>query len=355
MNVNWKSVVAAMAVAMVAAPGMAADSMPRSEWHNLVSECVQNTQTFKDTMSKVSAEDQVLLLAEVNAAIAKLPGSDEVKAATFYAVNSEALKSASKKKDGSGKSNVPKVLAEVFATVPPEYLTVINERFAADFFNRGLSENRVYSDADFVARVKNAMTEIIARCDKAENGAVRETFAICMFVRGSNGAPANLKDVLLAMLTDASSRAVAAEEWIPQALGIGQTASYDSMLGNAGAGEEPDRTVMLGIPGVSSVMVGLLGDLQAENSGIPTKAEGLGAGIAQSAATAGSGSVNPGGGPDIGLNRIPRAYVNSKTAVGGDRDGAYRDQRGSDENPYYSRERGGSRGSEGGFYAGQGF
>lgn len=353
MKLEWRKSLAACALALCVSPLMAADAMPRSEWHNLVSECAQNPQSLRDTMSKVQADDQAKLLGEVNAAIAKMPGSDEVKGAMFYAANAAAVKSAA-------KGNLANVLAEVFATVPPEYLTAINERFAKEIFNRSANQNHMFTDGEYEALCTNTMAVVNARCEKAENAGVREAFAICMFVRASDGGPANLKDTLVAQMPDASNREMAANEWLNPALGIGQEQSYDAMLGSAGAGEEPDREAMheivTSLSGGADVMTGLLGDLQAEGSDMATSAAKLGAGGALSASIAG---VAPESESGIGLSRIPRAYVGSSDAVGGNRDGKASDS--GDGNPYYSQHRGDKPGSdesgsgEGGGYNGQGF
>ena len=80
-----------------------------------------------------------------------------------------------------------------------------------------------------------------------------------------------------------------------------------------------------------------------------TRAAKLGAGAFMSPGIAG---VGPQG--DIGLNRVPRAYVSSREAIGGNRDG-----RNDGENPYYNGKRGQQSGSDGGYtpepgpYAGQ--
>lgn len=348
MKTEWKKAVAMCALALFVSPLIAADAMSRSEWHNLVSESAQNPQTLRSTMSKVAPEEQAAFLAEVNAAIAKMPGSDEVKCAMFYAANSAAVKSAA-------KGNLANVLAEVFATVPLEYLTDINERFAKEVFNRNGNQGHTFTDAEYEALSTNTMAVVNARCEKAENAGERETFAICMLVRASNGGPANLADTLVATLPNASNRELAANEWIKPALGIGQEQSYDPLLGNlSGDKNEPDHAVVTSITGPSDVMVGLLGDLAAEGSDMATPASKMGAGAGMAPTIVGV-SPNPDV-PDIGLNRIPRAYVSSKDPVGGNRDGRYSDS--SDGNPYYRRERGDEEQPDKpprGPYAGQGF
>ena len=357
MKTGWKKVVAVCALALFVSPLVAADAMPRSEWHNLVSECAQNPQTLRETMGKVSPADQTALLAEVNAAIAKMPGSDEVRGAMFYAANAAAVKSAA-------KDNLANVLAEVFATVPPEYLTEINERFAKEIFNRDANGGHKFSDSEYEELCTNTMSVVNARCEKAENAGVRESFAICMFVRASNGGPADLKDKLISQMPDAGNRETAANDWINPALGVGQEQSYDGMLGSAGAGEEPDHTVIASINGSSDITVALLGDLAAENSKNATPASNLGGGAGLNPSIAGVGpNADPSG---AGLNQIPRAYVSSDKAVGGSKDGTAADGNrdsntglddGDGSNPYHTTKRGSTPGSatEGGGYVGQGF
>ena len=55
-----------------------AANMPRSEWHAKVGDCAQDPALLKQVISQLSDEDQVAFLAEVNDAISKMPGSDEV-------------------------------------------------------------------------------------------------------------------------------------------------------------------------------------------------------------------------------------------------------------------------------------
>ena len=347
MKFEWKMGLAMCVLALAVFPLVAADVMPRSEWHNLVSECAQNAQTLRETMAKVSPADQAALLAEVNEAIAKMPGNDEVKGAMFYAANSAAVRSAA-------PGNLATVLAEVFATVPPEFLTDINERFAKEIFNRSANPSRTFSDSEFETLAKNTMTAINARCEKAENAGVRETFAILMFLRASNGTPANLADTLVATMPDAKNRELALGEWIKPAMGDGQEQTYDPMLGVAQAGEEPDHAVVTSLTGSPDVMVGLLADLAAEGSPMATSAAKMGAGAFLAPTIAGAA---PDSQPDIGLNRIPRGYIASKEAVGGNADGTAADN--GEGNPYYSNKRGSTSGSEGGYtpepgpYAGQ--
>ena len=294
-------------IAMVALVGLAwavgAANMPRSEWHAKVGECAQNPTLLKQTIAQLSDEDQVAFLAEVNEAISSMPGSDEVKAAAFLDANRAAV-------SGASPENRTAVLAEVFATVPPEYLTVINESFASDLFNRNANPSKTFSDEEYSAVAKTAMAAIVARCATAENSAVRDTFAALMFERASGGSPANLRDTLVAELP-AGSQETAKSEWIPAAMGEGREKTYDPMLGVSGAGEEPNHAAVLQLAG-PQVGQALLADMQADGTGASSGGVSSGAFVAPS--IAGTSDIND---PvDSSLSRIPRASVFSETPVG---------------------------------------
>ena len=324
MKHEWKKIMVACALALLAMPALAADTMPRSEWHAMVGDCAQNPQTLKETIGKLSAEDQVAFVGEVNAALSKMPGSDEAKAAAFYAANRAAV-------SGASKDNLAQVLAEVYATVPPEYLTEINERFAKELFSRTANPSRVFTDQEFAKLSTDTMAVVNERCQKAENSSVRETFAILMFLRASGGTPADLAQTLVSQLPDAQARETALNEWIKPAMGDGQEQTYDPMLGAAQAGEEPDHLVVSQqITGGQQVGEALLGDLHAASDS-PASADTMGAGSFMSPGIPGAAQQMSG----IGLDRVPRAYINSATAVGGTADGPNQG-----ENPYYSTKRG---------------
>lgn len=323
MKCEWKKIAAMCAFALCIAPMVASAEMPRSEWHAKVSDCVQDAQVLKDTISQLSASDQTAFLAEVNDAISKMPGSDDVKGAKFYAANRAAV-------TGATKDNRAAVLAEVFATVPPEYLTDINERFATELFNRNANPSKTFTDDEFVGIATNTMATIVARCEKEENAGVRETFAALMFLRASGGTPANLAETLVSQFPDAKTREMALNEWIKPAMGDGQEQSYDPMLGAAQAGEEPDHAVVTQIVWAEQ-STALLADLQTP-AGEAVSAKGLAGGFFSSPAIV--GAVPNEDQADIGLNRIPRGAILSKTKDG-------------DDNPYYTRKRGDQPGSSG--------
>ena len=324
MTFKCLKLAAACAVALSALSLAAAESATlKPEVRALIGECAQNPQKMKQTIGNLSVGEQVAFLREVNAAIAKMPGSNEVKGAAFYEANRAAV-------TGAGKDNLKAVLAEVFATVPPEYLTEINERFAKELFSRTANPAHVPTDAEFVQLATNTMAVVIERCQKGEDASVRETFAILMLVRASGGTPENLAQTLVAMLPNAQDRETALNEWIKPAMGDGREQSYDPMLAAAQAvDEEPDHAVVMQITGGPQVLDALLGDLAA--GGDPkSSVAGLGAGAFRAPGVPGAAVQES----DIGLSRIPRGYVHSKNAVSGTADG-----KNEGPNPYYNPDR----------------
>lgn len=316
---------AVCAFALAALPIYAADTMPRSEWHALVGDCAQNPQTLKQTIGKLSADDQLAFVQEVNAAISKMPGSNEEKGAAFYNANRAAV-------SGAGKENLKAVLAEVYATVPVEYLTEINERFAKELFSRTANPAHVPTDPEFIELSTNTMAVVIERCQKSEDASVRETFAALMLIRASGGTPSDLAQTLVSQFPNAQDRDTALNDWIKPAMGDGQEQSYDNMLAAAQASnDEPDHTVVLQLAGSSQIPEALLSDLAApSDSSTPASSVGAGAFLPPGVAGTSAGEND-----SADLNRIPRAYVNSPTAVGGTTEGPN-----EGDNPYHTADRG---------------
>ena len=221
-----------------------------------IGEVVGNPAKMTEILSRMSATNQVVFLSKVNEAIGKMPGSPEEKAAAYVNANAAALA-------GAQQGNLPNLLAEVYATVPPEALPAVNERFANDLFNR--SSNPGMSDADFVRIVESTMKTIAERNASSDNSGVRDTFAALMFLSASNGSPADLRNSIVSTLP-ADVRAVANGEWMPAALGEGQPQSYEQMLGAADAGESVSPELVLRMAGPQT-MESLLSDMAG--SGTP--------------------------------------------------------------------------------------
>ena len=242
MNRNLKTLgMAVAAVVMTSHASFAQETaLPLAEARAQIGAIVEDPSSMTGVMKRLAAADQTAFLADVNAAIAKMPGSNEEKAARFLNVNRAALK-------GSAKGNLANLVAEVFATVSPEALTIVNERFAADLFNRSADPSRTYTDDEYVNIATNLMARIEKRTADTDDAAVRNTFAAAMLVRASNGSPADLADKLVATMPAGDERDLARNEWLPAALS--EPADYEAMLAYADAGRQPSPSLALQLSG----------------------------------------------------------------------------------------------------------
>lgn len=243
-----------LAMAVLAAPLLFAQESQLSlaDARRQIGSVVAAPEKMSAVMKKLSAGDQLQFVAAVNEAISKMPGSVNARAAKFLAVNAAALK-------GRRNGNVTALIAEIFSTVPIEALTVLNERFADELFNRAADPSKTYTDEQITAISKNVVAAVQARSASVDDGEVRCVFAILMMVRASNGTPANLKETLLSTLRDDAVRQMADDEWIDDGL----KSDYESILGAADAGEAPSPDIVLQYAS-SLAMEALLADLAQE-------------------------------------------------------------------------------------------
>ena len=223
-----------------------------------IDKVIETPDMMKTIMAKLSAEEQKQFVADVNKAIGGMPASVEERTAKFLNVNHAALVSAA-------KGNKSTILAEVFATVPPEALTVLNERFAIDLMNRSSNPNVTYTDEQFTKICLELMDKINARTEETDNGSTRSAFAILMFIRASNGKPDDLADRLIDTLKHDDAKELAKNEWIPAALGKdGREQGYEPILASADAGRRPDFAYVLVIAG-PQYLESILHDITGKN------------------------------------------------------------------------------------------
>lgn len=226
-----------------------------------IDKAIESPAVMKEIMKRLSAEDQVKFLADVNKAIGDMPASPEEKAAKFLNINHAALTAAQ-------KGNSTALLAEVFATVSPDALPVISERFAIDLVNRAANPNVTYTDEQFAKLASEVMKKINDRTEETDNGSVRSTFAIVMFGRASNLTGDSLEkfqDGLVDTLKHDDAKELAREEWIPAATGKdGREQSYEPLLASADAGRRPDFAKVMVIAG-PQYLDSLLADITGKN------------------------------------------------------------------------------------------
>lgn len=242
-----------LATALLVAGSVWAAKMSLSDARAKIGACIADPKAMAEVVKQLAAADQIAFLAEVNEAISKMPGSNEMKVASYLNVNRAAVLSAE-------SGNKSAMIAEVFATVPLEALTVVNERFAADLLSRDADPSRKVSDEQFAKISEGLVTKINERCASAENGAARTTFAVLMMVRAANGSVEGLTERLVKTLPE-GAQAAARGEWIPAALGEKQAKSYEPLLGSAdNAGEAPVIEVVMRLAG-PQLLEAMLGDV----------------------------------------------------------------------------------------------
>ena len=227
-----------------------------------IDKVIETPALMKEIMQQLSAEDQKQFLADVNKAIGDMPASVEEKTAKYLGVNHAALTAAQ-------KGNTTTLLAETFATVPPEALTVLNERFAIDLLNRSANPNVTYTDEQFSKIAVETLQKICERTEETVNGSTRSAFAILMFLRASNEtgeALEKLQDALIDTLKHDDAKELARNEWIPAALGKdGREAGYEPILASADAGRRPDFAYVLVIAG-PQYLESILEDIVGKNT-----------------------------------------------------------------------------------------
>lgn len=250
------------ALAQPSADRLSADKMPQMPLANArckITEAIQSPDVMKETMKRLVAEDQVKFLSEVNRAIGSMPASIEEQTAKFLNANHAAMTVAQ-------KDNAATLLAEVFAGVSPEALTLVNERFASDLLNREADPNVSVTDEQYARMAIESQKKINARTASLDNASARSAFAILMFLRASNGTPTNLCDRLVATLNDGDAMELARTEWIPPALGRdGREMSYEPLLAAADAGRRPDFAQVLVIAGPQHLDA-ILADIVGKNT-----------------------------------------------------------------------------------------
>ena len=251
-----------MLVLMTAAAAAVQAQVSLADARGKIDGVIGSPDSMGELMKGLSAADQRKFLADVNKAIGDMPASVEERTAKFLNVNRAALKAAQ-------KGSTAELLAEVFATVPPEALTVINERFASDLFNRAADPKVTYTDERYAAICTNLMAKVNERAEETDNASVRSAFAILMLLRGSNetgDALEKLQGQLVDTLKHDDAKELARDEWIPAALGKdGREKSYEPLLASADAGRRPDFAMVFSVAGPQHLDA-LLADLVGKNT-----------------------------------------------------------------------------------------
>ena len=187
-----------------------------------ITRVIENPKEMTDVMKTLSPEDQKTFFAEVMNALATMPADETDRTATYVEVVNAGL-------SGAQKGNALTLVAEVFATVPPNALAAVNESLAGGLMNRAADKNATYTAEQYIKIAQSVMEKVNERVANEDNAGVRSGFAALMLIRGSNSESPEITSAVVNALPE-NVQNDAKTEWIPAALGQGQEKTYDPML-----------------------------------------------------------------------------------------------------------------------------
>lgn len=223
-----------------------------------------------DVVKSLSADDQLELVRTLNGAMPSFAAKEDTRIATTYRLNRDLVRAAS-------SVDRKRVLAEVFATVPEYCLPALSDGLAGEVFNRKAA-GFAKKDDSFQNFALSSMLTIYRRC-RADNNLElsnqrRLVFAAIMFLKASEGDPADLLDQIIVFIPD-SVRDIARDVWIPAAMGEnGAKGTYRPLVEaqtndvTVAASEVPNDTsrLMLSYPASEQASAALVQKGQAEQS-----------------------------------------------------------------------------------------
>jgi hypothetical protein len=265
-----------------------ASVLTRAQWLKKIGESVQQESVLRETLTQIAPEERVEFTQRMLKAVTRMPVGPDEKAAAFVRTAVACIAGV----NGEIKN---KVIAEVFACVPVEYLPAVTEELAKRFDQ----EYNKLTDEQYEAIAVAAVTVAIARNAQTDEPSVRNTFVLLAFLRGAKSP--DLEKKLLALLPDERMRSLVAS-WLPAAL---KDRNYDGLL--AAADVEAlliSNENMLRLIGHSR-----LDRLLAQMSGVESLSMVIGVNLDT---TPSSGLDQP---ADFGINRRPLGYQNQSTNI----------------------------------------
>jgi len=263
--------------------------LKRAQWLKKIGESAMDESVLKETFAMVDDSEKVEFVQRTMKAVSRMPVEPERKAATFVVAAVNCIQSAK----GDIRYNV---IAEVFATVPVPFLPVVTEELSKRFnqeFNK-------LSDEAYEEIAKSVVEIAVKRNERTDDPAVRNTFVVLAFLRGT--ANTELENKLLALISDDRTKRLVAG-WLPAAL----NGDYAALL--AAADVEALKIMpsefqrLLGHSNVGDLLFRMRSDISIVNS------------YSDSWITSSTGFDQP---TDFGLNRVPRlptGYQNQSTSV----------------------------------------
>ena len=221
---TWVVVALISAMGVTALLAQEATYLTRAQWLKKIGASVTSSEVLRGTLAQVAPDDRVEFTQRMLKAVTRMPVGPDEKAAAFVRVSVACIA-------GVNGDTKQKVIAEVFAGTPSEYLPVVTEELAKRFdqTHNGLS------DEQFEKIASETLGFAIARNAQTDSPSVRNTFAILAFLRGAKN-PA-LQNKLISQLPDERMRNLAAS-WVPPAL---KDRDYSALLAAADVEEVPLR------------------------------------------------------------------------------------------------------------------
>ncbi len=233
-----------------AAGQQAADTvvLTRSQWLKRIGDAAKSPEVAKEVMRQVVAGEKVEFTQRLLKAITRMPLSPEEKLASLIQASVACIASTPLTNDDRYK-----VIAEVIAVVPVEYLPGLVGSLAKRFNPKlnNLPPEQYKTMADTTVKIA------IQRNKQTDDPAVRNTFALLLFLIPTTPEETpGLQALLMANLPDDRSRELS-KGWIDEAL----KGNYEPMLTAADASVRveppPPEVRRVGV----SQMEGLLADI----------------------------------------------------------------------------------------------
>ncbi len=220
---------ASVAVAQTATPPPAAGQqasdvavLTRSQWLKRIGDAAKSPDVAKEVMRQVVAGEKIEFTQRLLKAITRMPLSPEEKLASLIQASVACIASTPLTNDDRYK-----VIAEVIAVVPVEYMPGLIGSLAKRF-NPKL--NKVTPE-QYKVMADTTVKLAIQRNKQTDDPAVRNTFAILLFLIATTPEETpGLQALLMANLPDDRSRDLA-KNWIDEAL----KGNYEPMLTAADA------------------------------------------------------------------------------------------------------------------------
>jgi len=264
-------------------------AMTRAQWLKKIGVSVTQETVLRDTLTHVSPDDRVEFTQRLLKAVTRLPVNPDEKAAAFVRAAVSCI--------AGTKGDVKyKVIAEVFADVPVEFLPIVTEELAKRFNQ----EYNNLSDEQYEVIASAAVKAAVIRNAQTDEPSVRNTFVVLAFLRGAKHSK-KLQEDLLALLPDDRMRGLAAS-WLAPAL---NDRNYDGLL----AAADVDAIALS-----HDSILRLVG-----HTNLDRLLSDMGTGQSLSSVIGANIDALPPGGPylptDIGINRLPLPYQDQSVSI----------------------------------------